>query len=115
MALITPIEGSATIGSTEYSLPNASTTLTPQTADAVYQIMIDVSEMTATESYEITIYEKCRSADAQRVLTGETISGVQSKPLWTLPGLILAHGWDVTMRKIGGADRTFTWSIRGAA
>lgn len=105
---------SATIGTTPYSLPNASTTLTPITDDGVYQVFIDLANMTVTEQYEITVLEKVTSGGSQRTVFQSVIFGAGT-PCWVSPSLILLHGWDVQVRKLAGTDRSLSWSIRQVA
>lgn len=114
MAITEAYSGSATIGTTLYSLPNASTTLTPITVDGVYQVFVDFSAMTFTEQYEVTVLEKALSSSTQLTVFTATITGTAA-PLWVTPSLILLHGWDVQVRKLGGTDRTIGWSIRQVA
>lgn len=104
----------ASIGTVEYSLPNNSTTPASITDDGVYQVWIDAATMTVTEEYEISIKEKATSGGTQRLVYHGHIAGVQTSN-WVSPSLILLHGWDVTMKKIAGTDRSFSWSIRQVA
>ena len=107
---ITLVDGSASIGATEYSLPNASTTLTPKTDDCVLQTFIDFANMAAGDEYRIRIREKI-NAGTQRIVYDATVEGVQGAPFIT-PSLILGDGWDVTVQKVSGTDRTIAWSLR---
>jgi hypothetical protein len=43
------------------------------------------------------------------------ISGAQASAAWFTPTLILINGWDVTLTKVSGTDRTIPWSIRQVA
>lgn len=114
MAISEGYSGSASIGATQYSLPNASTTLTPITDDGIYQVFINTAAMAAGDQYEIVIYEKVISSDSQVVIYSAILTGTVTDS-WVSPSLILLHGWDVTMQKLAGTDRTFTWSIRKVA
>lgn len=111
MAISEAFSGSAAIGATEFSCPNNSTTLTPQTDDGVYQFFLDVSDMIAGDELQILIYEKCRAADSQRIVYESVIAGAQGSPIWVSPSLMLLHGWDVTLKAIAGGV-TVNWSIR---
>lgn len=115
MAISEAFSGSASISTTEYDLPSASTTLSAQTTDGIYQLFLDLNALTATEEYRFRIYEKTRSADTQRVVEEVIISGVQSEPIYVTPALLLMHGWTYTLRKNQGTDRTINWSIRQVA
>ena len=114
MPISTAYEDSATIGTTPYSLPNDSTTLTRITVDGVYQVFIDFAAMTVTEEYEVKVVEKVTAAGAQRDIFTAVIQGT-SAPAWVSPSLILMHGWDVVVTKLAGTDRSIGWSIRQVA
>ena len=111
MAISEAFTGSASISTAEYSLPNASTSLTPRTDDGVYQVFIDTSAMAFGDQYQIVIYEKVTSGGSQRSVYEAVLTGTMCD-CWVSPSLILIHGWDVTMKKLTGTDRTIGWSIR---
>lgn len=112
MAISEAYSGSASIGTTEYSLVNNSTSIASETNDGVYQVFLDLNALTATEVYEFKVYEKVTSSATQRIVYQVRMSGVQSAPNWVSPSLLLLHGWDATLDKISGTDRTILWSIR---
>jgi hypothetical protein len=111
MAIAESHTNSATISTTEYSLPNNSTTLTPITTDGIYQVFINFANMAAGDDYQIKIYEKVTSGGSQILLMSANVTGAQSSG-WVSPSLVLLHGWDVTLKKIAGTDRSIAWSIR---
>ena len=113
MAISEAYSGTAAIGATEFSAPNNSTTLTPITADGVYQVFLDTSDMVAADELRIRIYEKCRSADTQRIIYESFLNGTMADT-WVSPSLILLHGWDVTLTALAGTI-TVNWSIRQVA
>lgn len=103
--------GTATIGTTEYSLPNASTTLTPRTEKATFQAILDTSAVVAGDQFEIRILEKARAAGTQRRLMSAILTG-GTTDLWISPAMMLGNGWDITVQKLAGTDRLIEWSIR---
>lgn len=113
MAISEAYSNTATIGTTTYSLPNNSTTLTPITTDGVYQVFIDFDALTITEKYRVQVLEKVTSGGTQRVVYDCVVAGTM--PVWASPSLILLHGWDVQVTKITGTDRSISWSIRQVA
>lgn len=115
MALSAAYENAATISTAEYSLPNAGTVLTPITVDGVYQLFLDVSALVAADQYELKLYEKVQAAGTQRVCETWFFDGVQGSPHFVSPTIILLHGWDFTMKRIAGSDRSIGWSIRQVA
>jgi hypothetical protein len=111
-----PFESSATISTTERSLP-ADTTVgvpTSQTDDGTMQIWIDLSPLVLGDEYELNVYEKVTSAGTQRkVMDPIRFVGPQgAAPVFVSPALMVRHGWDVTLRKLAGGDRTLLWSLR---
>lgn len=115
MAISEAFSGSASISTTEYDLPSASTTKSSQTTDGIYQLFLDLSALTSTESYTLRIYEKTRSTSTQRVAEEVIIAGLQAEPVYVTPSLLLMHGWTFTLTKLQGTDRTIEWSIRQVA
>jgi hypothetical protein len=116
MAITEAFSGSATIGTTQYDLPSNSTTVSAQTADGIYQLFLDLNALTATESYQLKIYEKVQSGGTQRVIDHTTISGAQTaEPIYVTAALLLMHGWTFTLTKLQGTDRAISWSIRQVA
>ena len=111
---ITKMDASATVGVTEFSYPNNSTTLTPQTDDAVIQFWLDVSALAAGDQFQVTIYEKI-DAGTQRVVYQSTLSGVQFPPQFATPAVIVTDGWDCTCKKLAGTDRIIAGSVRKVA
>lgn len=108
---------SATISTTEYSLPADTTTGVPtsQTTDGVFQFFIDFANMIAGDQYEVKLYEKTDSGGTQRLVETWVFTGAQGKPMFVMPSLILGEGWDVTVKRLAGSDRTVAWSIRKSA
>jgi len=113
MAISEAYSGTASISTTEFSCPNNSTTLTPVTADGVYQVFLDTSDMVEGDQLQIRIYEKCRSADTQRIIYEAVLTDTMAVT-WVTPSLILLHGWDVTLDALAGTI-TVNWSIRKVA
>jgi hypothetical protein len=110
------VDTGTTISTTEYSLTNDSTVVATQTDDGLYQAFIDFNAMTSTETYVVKIYEKAYAAATQRVCQSWTLTGAQTdSPIWVSPHLQLMHGWDITVTKTAGTDRSIAWSVRKVA
>ena len=99
---------------TEYSLVNASTSLATEATDGIYQVLLDLNAMVLGDTYEFRCYEKVRSSDTQRVAFINTFSHAQGADgaIWVSPAIQLMHGWDFSVKRTAGSDRTITWSIR---
>jgi hypothetical protein len=85
-----------------------------QTADGVYQVFLDVSDMVDGDILQIRVYEKVQSAGTARIVFESILRNVQAEPVWVSPSLILLHGWDVTLDALAGTI-TVEWSIRKVA
>lgn len=111
MSISFPFSASPTISTTEWSVPNGGTTLTPRTEVGIFQVFVDcVANMVAGDQFRFRVYEKVNGG-TQRVF-GEWIpTGAQSQGL-VIPALILGEGWDFTAIRLAGADRVFPISIR---
>lgn len=115
MAISEAFNGSASIGTTEYDLPSASTTVSAQTTDGIYQLFLDLNALTSTEEYRLRIYEKVQSSSTQRVVQEVIFSGAQAEPVYVTPSLLFLHGWTFTLKLNFGSPRTINWSIRSVA
>lgn len=115
MAITEAYTNSETVGTTEHSMPNDSATLTPITVGGVYQAFVDLANLAAGDEFEIKLHEKVTSGGTQRVVSTWSFSGAQAQPAWASPSMILLHGWDLTVKKIAGTDRSISWSIRSVA
>jgi hypothetical protein len=114
MAISELYSGSATVGTTEFSLVSGSTTLASDTTDGVFQVMIDTNNITSGDQFEFFVKEKVTSSGSQRVIYQSYMTGAMAET-YVYPTLILMHGWDVTIRKLSGTDRSISWSIRQVA
>jgi len=117
MAITEAFANTQSITTTEHSLPADATydIGSPQTSDGVFQVFIDLNALAAGDEFRIRLYEKVQSSDTQRLVWEKFFVGVQNEPNWVSPSIILLHGWDITLLKIAGTDRTITWSIRKVA
>lgn len=103
MAISEAYSGTKTgLSTTEWSLVNDSSTIAAETTDGVYQLFLDLNDMIAGDVVEVRLYEKVLSSGTQRLVELWTLSGAQSKPIWTLPAVILLHGWDFTIKATSG-------------
>lgn len=115
MTITALYENSASISTTEYSLTANSTSLGAITTDGVYQVFLDLNALAAGDEYELKVYEKVQSAGTQRVVYRTYFVGVQAHPHHVTPSLVLMHGWEVSLKRLAGSDRTIGWSIRQVA
>lgn len=109
-------ENSQTVTTTEHSLPADATysSGSPQTNAGTVQAFIDVANIAAGDEFRVRIYEKAGSGDTQRIAEEWFLTGAQPKPLFVTPAMMLSRGWDITIIKISGTDRSISWSVRRA-
>lgn len=106
-------ESSATITTTERSLPADTTTGVPtsQTTDGYFQVMLDLNALAAGDEFIMQVYEKVQSAGTQRLVDSYTFANVQARKHFLSIAFPLGHGWDVTLKKVAGTDRAIAWRI----
>jgi hypothetical protein len=106
----TPIAGSASIGATEFSLPNGSTTLTPQTAAIKLVVHIDATAMVAGDQYRVQVIDKINGGSQlviwEGFITGSTPQAVR------VPMREVNEGWDVRVKLMLGSAKTLGWSLK---
>lgn len=112
MAIVELYSVTETVGTTEWSFTTDSSGPDADTTDGVFQPFLDLANLAAGDQYQIRVYEKVSSGGTQRVLYQSIVTGAQSEPLWTCPANVFMHGWDVTVKKLAGTDRSITGSIR---
>ena len=112
MANFTFLNATATIGATEYSLPKNATYSagSPMTTLGYVQAFIDLSALTASETYQLSYYERANGG-TQLLVDTATIAGAQAL-MFVTPLLLVGDGWDVTLKKIAGTDRSIKFSVR---
>ena len=112
---LTYVDDSATISTSEYSLPGDTTTGVPtsQTDDCILQVWLDLANLIAGDEFRARLYEKVNGAGAtQRLVEEWSIVGAQALPGRTFPTFMVGHGWDFTLLRVAGADRVIGWSLR---
>jgi hypothetical protein len=112
MAISEAFTNSATITTTERFLASNSTTATYQTDDGVYQLWLDLSNLAAGDIVSVKVYEKVASAGTSRAVLIDNVTGPLDSPHYVTPSLIMLHGWEFSLTKVTGTDRSIAWSIR---
>jgi len=100
------------VSTTELGLTNGTSVIASNTDDGVYQVFLDLNALAAGDIFEFKAYEKVHSAGTQRVIYSARFAGAQGQPVWASPSLVLVHGWDFSLKKISGTDRSILYSIR---
>jgi hypothetical protein len=103
-------EFSVSVGATPISLTNGNTTIAANTLNELVAAYVEIDAMAAGDEFEVRLLEKTRGASTQvqrqawRMPFGEN--------LLETPLFILGNGWDFTILKISGTDRTCQLSLR---
>lgn len=103
--------GSATIGTTEYSLAGFFNYAVGscQTTPGAYSLLLDATNVTNAEVYTLKMYDKVLSSSGTQVEL-ETLP-ITLPQRYFFPFFPLRYGWDMTLKKVSGTDRVFTWRI----
>jgi len=108
---ISAYSGSGTISTTEISMTTGSSGPAVNTTAGIYQAYIDCNAMTAADEFQFAVYEKAVSGGTQRQVLNVHFRGVQATPIAVSPSLMLGIGWDMTLLKIAGTDRSLPYRI----
>jgi hypothetical protein len=108
MALSVESSGSQTATiSTEHTLATI-------TAANVFNLALDVANMTGGTSFDILIvreYGKARSSDSERLLGEYTLAGVQGQALFETVPRVSPHYLKYTIQQTQGTGRAFPWAV----
>jgi hypothetical protein len=104
--------GSVTIGATETSLTTNTAGPDVDTTKGWFSAQIDVSALASTDVYRFRVYEKVLTGSSQKLVWDARLTGVQATPIFESPSFMLVHGWDMTIVKVSGTDRSLSWSVR---
>lgn len=105
-------EISETVTTTEWSLTTDTAGPDADTTDCIVQVFLDLNALIAGDQFRLRFYEKVASADTQRLVAEWYFDGAQAMPNFVSPSFIVGNGWDFTIIKIAGTDRTITSSVR---
>ena len=115
MAISEAFANTATISTTEFYLASNSTTKTDQTDDGIYQLWLKLDALTTADSFRVRLYERVLSGDTTAGAAEWSVTGDATNPRSPSPTFILLHGWEFSLQKITGTDRSISWSIRKVA
>lgn len=116
MAITEYAAGSETVSTTEWSLTTDTAGPDVDTTDGVYQVFLDLNALASGDVFRFRAYEKVQAADTQRAFFTQDFAHAQgTEDNWVSPSFILMNGWDFTLIKVSGTDRTITWSVRKIA
>lgn len=111
MALSEAYTFSATVSTTELSITGGTSTIQSRTTAGFYELVISQANLAKGDRFLVRLYEKVTSGGAQEIEVLGEHSGDVVGPFW-VPGRHLRHGWDFTIIRTAGADRTIVASVR---
>lgn len=111
MAFSVLASGTRTMNTTNWSLVQNTSGPTNNTDIGVYEVVLDLVNLSYGDLYALRIYEKSRAADTQRLAEEYWFTNPIYYPIQKIPIGIMYSGWDVCFQKSLGTDRTVTWSI----
>jgi hypothetical protein len=101
-----------TVTTTEWSFVTDSAGPDASTDEGMVQALFDVSAIASGDQYVFRVYEKAQSGGTQREITPAIVlTGPQVSSLF-IPAFIMKYGWDFTVTKLAGTDRSISGSIR---
>lgn len=101
---------SPTVGTTPYGVMSQSTSITYQTTDAIVQLFIDINAIAAGDEFKVKGLEKIDGTNARTFY--EANIAPQTNKGWVSPMFIMTNGWEFTIEKVTGTDRSLPFSIR---
>lgn len=104
-----------TVGATEWSFTTDTAGPDVDTSDGIFQGFFDFNAMAAGDQFQVRVYEAIAAGGTQRLVDEWVLTGAQAKPIFVTPALVLLHGWDFTVKKLAGTDRSIIGSIRKIA
>lgn len=104
-----------TVSTTEISIVTGTSSLATDTTDGLYQLWVDFNTLAKGDEFIVRGYEKVEgTGGTKRLAFYRNIKGTQSE-LFVTPPIVLINGWDYTLQKAAGTDRSPDCSIRKAA
>lgn len=101
------------VSTTELSCTGGTSTIQTRTTAGMFSVVIDCSNIAAGDEFEVRLLEKTQaSGDTAREWFKASLT-TSTGPTFVSPMFALIHGWDYTIKKISGTDRTFDISVRG--
>ena len=101
---------SVTVGTTELSLVSGTTTLQSVDGFAHRDLLIVGDSLTVNDLFEVRIYGSPTNTHVQ-VQNGVAIPLRGPNATLILPFIRIAYKFDMTIKKVSGTDRAFSWSI----
>ena len=113
MAFNTTEQSGLVVSTTELSLISGTSTLQTVTDDAVVMVFIDLNDMLDADILLFKLYETVRASGTKRVMDALRISHAPGTAKgFIYPSVVLLHGWDFTIQRVGGTDVTIDSSVR---
>jgi hypothetical protein len=110
----TNVSGSATVGVAEYSLPGNTIVGVPTQQNTALKrgtLIVDrVGSTLAGDTFNLVVYEKANGGAQHILFTFPLVGATTELDVFDLPSL--GEGWEISLKRVAGADRVIGFSIR---
>lgn len=103
--------GTTSIGTSEFFLPNNSTTATAITTPGLWQPFFDLTALADGDQLQFTVYETTVAGGAQVVYSQQIFTNQQTIPGCAHAPLILGNGWNMSLKMLSATARNIPWRI----
>ena len=86
-------------------------TLSTQTTNGTYVFVIDTGAMVNDDVIEIRLKTKARSSSTSRISLFARFKHIQAQPDKFSEPLPITNELVVTLKRVGGTDRTYDWQL----
>jgi hypothetical protein len=113
---ISAYSGTHTVQTTEWSMTTDTSGPDVCTDVGIFQAYLDLTALDSGDVFQFTLYETVApSGGTQRAVVQVLFSNAQTVPDGVTPAFTLGVGWDMTLKKISGTDRSIPWRITQVA
>lgn len=103
------INTSPTVGTSPYYCGAQSTTPSYRTDDAIVQLKIDINAVVAGDEFLVKGLEKIDGTNVRTIYEATILP--QSNKGWVSPMFMLRVGWDWSIEKVTGTDRSLPYDL----
>lgn len=100
-----------TISVTEIGLTNGTSTIASNTDDGAYSVVLDLGAVAAGDEFQFAYYEKAHDSDTAVKQILANFKGTVPGSEFVMPPITLGNGFDWSLKKIAGTDRSIGWSV----
>lgn len=105
------------VSTTELSIISGTSSLATDLTDGWFCCNVDLSNVVLGDTFEIRFYNTVRASGTKRVVQCWTFYNAQGtdSAIFISPSFLCLHGFDFTLKRTAGADRTMDCAIYSAS